>query len=90
MARGLQVARRCTRVKHVEKLDRHANCSTIRQKVHIGHSVSSPLGLATQSSRKAKSPVHSVMEKLTLRIPFSLQFKYPLYPRNIENLQREF
>ena len=68
----LQAARRCTRVKHAKKLNRHANCSTTGQKVSIGHSVSSWLGLVTQSSRKAKSPVHSVMEKLTLCILFSL------------------
>ena len=40
--------------------------------------------------REAKSLVHYVMEKLTLRIPFSLQYKYPLYPQNIESFQREF
>ena len=72
VARSLQADRKCTRVKYTEKLNRHANCSTIGQKVHIGHSVSSRLGLATQSSHEAKSPVHSIMEKLTLRIPYSL------------------
>ena len=90
VARGLQAARRCTRVKHAEKLNHHANCSTIGQKVQSGHSVGSRLGLVTQSSREAKSPVHFVMEKLTLRIPFSLQYKYLLHPRNIESFQREF
>ena len=85
VARGLQAARRCTRVKHVEKLNRHASCSTTEQKVQSGHSVSLWLGLANQSSNEAKSPIHSVMEKLTLHIPFSLQYKYPLYPRNIES-----
>ena len=29
-------------------------------------------------------------KKLTLHIPFSLQYKYPLYPQNIESFQREF
>ena len=90
VARDLQTARRCTRVKHVEKLNRHASCSTTRQKVQSGHSVSLRLGLVTQSSREAKSPVHSVIEKLTLCIPFSLQYIYPLYPRNVESFQREF
>ena len=85
MAHGLQMARRCTQVKHAEKLNRYAGCSTTGQKVQSAHSVSSRLGLATQSSLEAKSSVHSIMEKLTLRIPFSLQYKYPLYPRNIEN-----
>ena len=91
--RDLQAARRCTRVKHAEKLNHHASCSIIGQNVQSGHSVSLRLGLATQSSREAKSPmsrefkspIHSVTEKLTLRVPFSLQYKYPLYPRNIEN-----
>ena len=90
LACGLQAVRRCTRVKHAEKLNRHASCSTARQKVQSGHSVGSWLGLMIQSSYEAKSPVHSVMEKLTLRIPFSLQYKYPLYPWNIESFQREF
>ena len=85
VARGLQATRRCTRVKHAEKLNCHASCSTIRQKVQTGHSVSSRLGLATQSSREAKSAVHSVMEKLTLRIPISFQYKYPLYLWNIKS-----
>ena len=63
VARGLQAARRCTRVKHVEKLNRHASYSTIGQKVQSGHSVSSRLELATQSSREAKSLVHFIMKK---------------------------
>ena len=71
VARGLQAARSCTRAKHAEKLNRHASCSTTGQKVQIGHSVSSRLELATQSSREAKLPASSVLEKLTLRIPFS-------------------
>ena len=82
--------RRCTLVKHAKKLNRRASCSTIGQKVQTGHSISSLLGLATQSSREAKSPIHFVMKKLTLHIPFSLQYKYPLYPRNIESFQKEF
>ena len=85
VARGLQAARRCTRVKHAEKLNRHASCSTTGQKVQSGHSVSLRLGLVTQSSREAKLPIHSIIEKLTLCIPFSLQYKYPLYPRNVES-----
>ena len=90
VARGLQATRRCTQVKHVEKLNRHATYSTTGQKFQSGHSIDSRLGLATQSSRETKSPVYSVIEKLTLCIHFSLQYKYPLYPRNIESFQREF
>ena len=90
VARSLQAVRRCTRVKHVEKLNCHASCSTTEQKVQSSHLVISWIGLATQSSHGAKSPVHSVMEKLTLHITFSLQYKYPFYPQNIESFQREF
>ena len=85
VARGLQATRRCTWVKHAKKLNRHANCSTTGQKVQSGHSVISQLGLATQLSHETKLLVHSVIEKLTLRIPFSLQCKYPLYSRNVES-----
>ena len=75
LACGLQVAKECTQVKHAEELNSHASWSTIGQNVQSGHSVS--LGLVTQSSRKAKSPVHFVWEKLTLRIPNTHQYKYP-------------
>ena len=52
VARDWQAARGCKRVKHTEKLNHHASCSTTRQKVQTGHSVSSQLELATQSSRQ--------------------------------------
>ena len=90
VAHNLQAAKRCTWVKHVEKLNPHTSYSTTGQKVQSGHSVGLQLGLTNQSSRKAKPPIHSIMEKLTLCIPFPLQYKYPLYPWNIENFQREF
>ena len=90
VARSLQAAKRCIRVKHVEKLNHHASCRAIGKKVQSGHLVIWQLGLVTQSSREAKLPVHFVIEKLTFRIPFSLQYKYPLYPRNIESFQKEF
>ena len=63
VAHGLQVVRSCTHAKHEEKLKRHDSLSTTGQKVQSGLLVSSRLGLATQSSCKAKSPVHSVMKK---------------------------
>ena len=50
--RDWQAARGCTQVKHVEKLNHYANCSTTRQKVQTGHSISSQLELATQLSRQ--------------------------------------
>ena len=62
VAYGLQATRRCTRVTHAEKLNRHASCSTTGQKVQFGHSVSSRLGLATQSSHVAKSPASFVLK----------------------------
>ena len=83
VARGLQAARSCTRAKHAEKSKRHTSWSTTGQKVQTGHSVSSRLELAVQSSREAKSPTSSVLKKMTLRIPNTHKYKYPLYPRNI-------
>ena len=62
MARDWQAARGCTRVKHAEKLNHHANCSITGQKVQTGYSVSSRLELATQSSREAKPPASSVLK----------------------------
>ena len=85
LARGWQAARWCTRVKHAEKMNSHASWSTTRQKVHSGNSICSRLKLATQSSHEAKLPASSILKSLTLRIPFSLQYKYPLYPRNVES-----
>ena len=60
------------------------------KKVQSGHSVNSWLGFTTQSSCEAKLPVHSVWDKLTFRISYTHQYKYPLYPRNVESFQREF
>ena len=54
-----------------------------RTKIQTGHSVSLRLKLATQSSRKVKSPVSPVLEKLILRIPFLHQYKYPSFPQNM-------
>ena len=73
-----------------QKLKRHASWSTTGQKVQTGRSVTLWLELATQSSRESKPPASSILKNLTLRIPFSLQYKYPLYPRNVESFQREF
>ena len=90
LARDLQVTKWCTRVKHEEELNSHANWSTIGQRVQFGHSINSRLGLTTQSSRETKSLVYSIWEKLTLRIPYTHQYKYPLYPQNVKSSQREF
>ena len=85
-----QAAKSYTLANHAEKLKRHANWSITGQKVQTGHSVSSWLELAAQSSREAKPPASSVLEKLTLRIPNTHKYKYPTYPRNIESFQREY
>ena len=90
VARSLQAARSCTRAKHAEKLKCHANWSTIGKKFQTGHLVSSRLELTARSSRKAKPPANSILEKLTLRIPNTHKYKYPSYPRNIESFQREY
>ena len=72
-----------------QKLKYHASWSTIGQKVQTGRSVTSRLELVTQSSRESKPPASSVLKNLTLRIPFSPQYKYLLYLRNVESFQRE-
>ena len=92
VAHGLQAVRSCKSAKHAhaKKLKHHANWSTTGQKVQTGHPVSSRLELATQLSCKVKSPASSVLKSLTLYIPFPLQYKYPLYPQNIESFQREY
>ena len=59
--------------------------SIIGQKVQLVLSVNSQLGLTTQSSREAKPSVHFVWEKLTLRIPYTHQYKYPFYSWNLKN-----
>ena len=73
-----------------QKLKRHASWSTTRQKVQISHLVTSWLELATQSSCEFKPPISSILKNPTLRIPFSLEYKYPLYPWNVESFQREY
>ena len=73
-----------------QKMKRHASWSTTGQKVQTDHSVTSRLELATQSSRESKPPANYVLKSLTLHIPFPPQYKYPLYPRNVESFQREY
>ena len=90
LARCWQVAKVGTCVKHVEELKSHANCCITGQKSQVGQVVSTRLELATQSSHEAKSPDHFVWEKLTFCIPYTHQYKYPLYPCIVETFQREF
>ena len=68
-----------------QKLKRHASWSTTGQNRTTGRSVISRLDLATQLSREAKSRASPVLKNLTLHIPFSPQYKYPLYPRKKES-----
>ena len=55
------------------------------KKIQTGHLASSRLELATQLSREVKLPASPVLEKLTLCIPFSHQYKYPSFPQNMCN-----
>ena len=73
-----------------QKLKRHANWSTIGQKVQIGRSVTSWLELATHSSHESKPPASSVLKNLTLHIPFSPQYKYPFIPKKCRELPKIF
>ena len=74
VTRDWQAAKAGTRVKHVKELKSHASCCTTRQKSQADQAVSSQLKLATQYSHEAKLSNHSIWEKLTLRIPFSLHY----------------
>ena len=73
-----------------QKLKHHASWSTTWQNRTTGRSVTLRLELVTQSSRKAKPRANPILKNLTLRIPFSSQYKYPFYPRKKESFQREF
>ena len=73
-----------------QKLKRHASWSITGQNRTTGRSVIVRLDLATQSSSEAKSRATPILKILTLHIPFSPQYKYPLYPQKKESFQREF
>ena len=73
-----------------QKLKRYASWSTTVQNRTTSRSVTSRLELATQSSREAKPRASPILKNLTLHIPFSPQYKYPLYPWKKESFQREF
>ena len=63
LARGWQVTKGGTCVKHAGELKSHASWSTTGQNFQFGQAVSSRLKLATRSSCKAKPPDHSVCYK---------------------------
>ena len=50
------------------------------------------LAAGTRDSIKPRVQATSELcfKNLTLHIPFSLQYKYPLYPQNVESFQREY
>ena len=73
-----------------QKLKHHASWSTTRQNRTTSRSIISQLELMTQSSREAKLRASPILKNLTLRIPFSPQYKYPFYPRKKKSFQREF
>ena len=73
-----------------QKLKHHTSWSTTGQNRTIGHSVTSRLELATQSSCEAKPQASPVLKSLTLHIPFSPHDQYPFYPQKKESFQREF
>ena len=72
------------------ELKGHASYCTTGQKSQAGQAVISRLELVTQPSCEAKLLDHSVWEKLTFHIPSHPTIYRPLYPRNVENFQREF
>ena len=88
--RSWQAARRCTQVKHTEKLNRHASYSSTGQKVQTGHLVSSRLGLATQSSHQStllwKNWLFAFLSHSNINTPYSHEilraFKREFWERN--------
>ena len=86
---GLQVARRCTQVKHAEKLNRHANCSTTGQKIQTGHSVSSRLELTTQSSHQStllwKNWLFAFLSHSSINTPYT----HEILRASRENFEKE-
>ena len=82
LAHGWQAARWCTRVKHAEKMNSHANWSTTGQKVQFGNSVCSRLELATQSSHETKPPASFILKNMTFHT-------HEILRASRENIERE-
>ena len=81
-----QAANYSTRVKRAKKMNRQASWSTTGQKVQSGRSVNSWLELETQSSREAKPPASSVLEKLaSINTPHT----HEILRASRENFERE-
>ena len=73
-------------------LEAEVSCQlfTTGQKSQAGQAVCSRLKLATQPSRKVKSPEHPVWQNMTFHIPSHPTIYIPLYPRFKESFQKEF
>ena len=82
-ARGLQAAKSCTRAEHAGELNSQATWSTTRQKSRLA--IKLARGLNSRLSQVARSSHQPALflEKLTLCIPFSHQYKYPSFPQNM-------
>ena len=82
-ARSLQTAKSCTHAEHAGELNSRATWSTTRQKsrlaIKLARGLNSRLSQVARSSRQPAL----FLEKLTLRIPFSHQYKYPSFPQNM-------
>ena len=90
VAHGLQATRKLHTCQACQKLKSRANCCTTGQKSQASQAVCSRLKLVTQPSRGVKSPKHLVWEKLIFHIPSHPIIYRPLYPQNVESLQRDF
>ena len=82
-ARDLQAAKSCTRAEHAGELNSHASWSTTGQKSRLATQLAR--GLNSRLSQVARSSHQPTLflEKLTLRILFSHQYKYPSFPQNM-------
>ena len=83
MDRGLQAAKSCSRAEHAGELISHATWSTTRQKSRLAIKLARDLNSRlSQVARLSRQPA-LFLEKLTLRIPFSHQYKYPSFPQDM-------
>ena len=82
-ARGLQAAKSYTHAEHARELNNHASWSTTGQKSRL--TIQLARGLNSRLSQVARSSGQPALflKKLTLRIPFSHQYKYPSFPQNM-------
>ena len=83
VARGLKAAKSCIGAEHAGELNSHASWSTTGQKSRL--SIKLARGLHSRLSQVARSSRQPALflEKLTLRIPFSHQYKYPSFTQNM-------